>query len=285
MSSIIREDKLSRMFDRQITDHRFEDFLWFFINSKTEKFIHIEYGLNNRNKMADFLIQNPPLQKLAIDAANRGRLSENCLDWITEDKRQTDWLINYFCEIFKYNRQRLPKLLTERDTVIALIDHWDIENFEKSTFVNDAKFAWSARQDKDRVYDWFKKNEEEEERCRFAWVWLKESATYPKMSRLATRNHLELILLFEAISSSEDWIELTIEKIKKAWNQRRYRQNLKGKKQCNFILTENAINLLNRLSEKHDLTRAEIIEVLIKAEAEKETYISEKLRKRRLLLE
>jgi len=60
---------------------------------------------------------------------------------------------------------------------------------------------------------------------------------------------------------------------------------MKGKRQCNFILSDKTNNLLDILSEKYDLSRTEIIEVLIKAEAEKETYIAEKLRKRNLLLE
>ncbi|MNC82874.1 hypothetical protein D3C75_1365720 [compost metagenome] len=51
-----------------------------------------------------------------------------------------------------------------------------------------------------------------------------------------------------------------------------------GKKQYNFLLSDKAIKHLDKLAETYDLKRTQILEVLIKMEAEKGVYIPEKLK-------
>lgn len=61
-------------------------------------------------------------------------------------------------------------------------------------------------------------------------------------------------------------------------------RNSKNKRQCNFVLAEKTVSKLEKLAAKHHLTRTEIIELIINAEAEKGTYIRERLSRRQLLL-
>lgn len=68
-----------------------------------------------------------------------------------------------------------------------------------------------------------------------------------------------------------------MDSIKKRWSQNKYRAKLVGKKQYNFILSEKAIQRLDKLAEKHDLRRTEVLEILLKMEEEKGNYIPEKL--------
>ena len=53
---------------------------------------------------------------------------------------------------------------------------------------------------------------------------------------------------------------------------------MSGKAQCNFILSERAIERLNKLATTYDLSRAQILEILLQMESEKKLYISEKIK-------
>ncbi len=67
-----------------------------------------------------------------------------------------------------------------------------------------------------------------------------------------------------------------MESIKKRWSQNKYRAKLTGKKQYNFILSEKAINRLDKLAGKYDLRRTEVLEILLQMEEEKGIYIPER---------
>lgn len=56
------------------------------------------------------------------------------------------------------------------------------------------------------------------------------------------------------------------------------RENMKEKKQCDFILTDKAIRSLDELAEKHDLAHAKVLEILVLAEKEKDMYIPGRLK-------
>ncbi|WP_253947681.1 hypothetical protein [Pseudomonas aeruginosa] len=67
-----------------------------------------------------------------------------------------------------------------------------------------------------------------------------------------------------------------MESTKKRWSQNKYRAKLTGKKQYNFILSEKAINRLDKLAGKYDLRRTEVLEILLQMEEEKGIYIPER---------
>jgi hypothetical protein len=66
--------------------------------------------------------------------------------------------------------------------------------------------------------------------------------------------------------------------IKKRWSQNKYRAKSTGKKQYNFILSQKAIHCLEELAKKHDLKKTEVLEILLKMEEEKGTYIPERIK-------
>ena len=67
-----------------------------------------------------------------------------------------------------------------------------------------------------------------------------------------------------------------MESIKKRWSQNKYRAKLTEKKQYNFILSEKAINRLDKLADKYDLRKTEVLEILLQMEEEKGIYIPER---------
>lgn len=70
-----------------------------------------------------------------------------------------------------------------------------------------------------------------------------------------------------------------MERVKKAWSQKKYREGAKDKRQCNLLLSNKVLGLLDKLSVKHQLSRAAIVELLIHDESLSETYISKRLEK------
>lgn len=75
--------------------------------------------------------------------------------------------------------------------------------------------------------------------------------------------------------------EYDLEKLKKyaknRWYQKKHRDNLRGKKQQNFILSEKAISRLNTLSKKHGIKRSEVLELLLKLETDQNIYLKQAL--------
>lgn len=63
----------------------------------------------------------------------------------------------------------------------------------------------------------------------------------------------------------------------------KYRSNLLGKSQYNFILSDKAIRSLDKICEQHEISRARAIETLIAQEEINATYIAEKLKNSKLL--
>lgn len=78
-----------------------------------------------------------------------------------------------------------------------------------------------------------------------------------------------LLIFFDKANFVHEQKLFHVEKIKKRWSQQKYRQNMSGKAQCNFILSERAIDRLNKLATTYDLSRAQILEILLQMESEK----------------
>ena len=98
------------------------------------------------------------------------------------------------------------------------------------------------------------------------------------------QSHDDLLIFFNHPMFIRDTKELYSKDARKIWNQRLRREKATDEKQCNFVLPLKTISKLDRLAKKHHLTRTEIIELIINGEAEKETYIRERLSRRLLLL-
>lgn len=69
-----------------------------------------------------------------------------------------------------------------------------------------------------------------------------------------------------------------MDSIKKRWSQNKYRAKDTGKKQYNFVLSDKAIKRLDKLADKHDLKRTQVLEILLKMEEEKGDYIPARLK-------
>ncbi|KJZ07894.1 hypothetical protein TW85_24675, partial [Marinomonas sp. S3726] len=58
-------------------------------------------------------------------------------------------------------------------------------------------------------------------------------------------------------------LRLILKEIKSAWSQKKHRDKNNGKRACSFQLTEESINLLNKISKQNRRKKNEMLEILI----------------------
>lgn len=96
-------------------------------------------------------------------------------------------------------------------------------------------------------------------------------------------NHEDTLIFFDRENLTPDQKELYIGKIKKKWSQKKYRDQLKGKAQYNFVLSDKSAKILNTLSKRYEISRARVIELLLEMEEIKNDHIEEKIRISKIL--
>lgn len=66
-----------------------------------------------------------------------------------------------------------------------------------------------------------------------------------------------------------------IERIRRLWSKKQFNERSTDKKQVNVMLSKAVIAQLDALAEKHGLKRAQVIESLVRMEADAGVYLAE----------
>ena len=204
-------------------------------------------------------------------------IPDDYLKWITNNERLIAWLLLQIRTQTRVYLINPPPRLTGRDLAIAMLDIWAADLTKKTITIKNIENTWIQHIQQDHIFKWFKK-ENEPRRCETAWEWLKKNKPELVSSMAPFKNQKDLLMSFDLAQLSEAEKFICIDQIKKRWSQQRYREKLTGKKQYNLILSDNTIQTLDKLAIKYNLKRTQILEILIKMEAEYEQYIPEKLR-------
>lgn len=230
-----------------------------------------------RDEMAMYFSFVKNITKDISALARQQMVQDEHLKWITNDDRLLAWLSIQISMHTRANLINLPLHLTGRDLVIAMLDIWAADLNQKILTIINIKNTWIQHIQQDHIFKWFKK-EDEPRRCETAWEWLKKNKPELVSSMAPFKNQKDLLMSFDLAQLSEAEKIICIDQIKKRWSQQRYREKLTGKKQCNLILSDSTIQTLDKIAIKYNLKRAQILEILIKMEAEYEQYVPEKLR-------
>lgn len=201
------------------------------------------------------------------------------LEWITNENRLVDWLKRELQKETTHNQFNHPFSLSGKEFPIAVLDVWPRDLTEKTSLIKSLEQRWKEHKAHDKRYAWFK---DDDQKCSLAYEWLQKNA-YLAIFRSPISTYEDLLIFFDNANYTPEREELYIGKIKKLWNQRKYRNTLKGKAQYNFVLSDRTIEMLDKISEKHEISRARVIEILIEIETQKDLYISEKLQNSKLL--
>ncbi|MNI97220.1 hypothetical protein D3C73_1558260 [compost metagenome] len=85
-------------------------------------------------------------------------------------------------------------------------------------------------------------------------------------------------MYFDEAELGRNELKAIIQTIKKRWNRKQFDERTADKKQVNVMLSKTAIELLDTLAKKHELKRAQILELLITTESEDGVYFTGRLK-------
>lgn len=277
--AVFRKDALAKILGDPRINSRRDIFLGLYLVDKNTAFRpEVVGGPGMRDRIAEFLHVNPERVPTLRSALSLMMPHDKHFTWITDDERQHQWLIPHFQQTVKFSLQHPCPNLLGRALVIGMIDVWDADLNTKVATLKHSEHLWKQQQQQDRVFRWFKE-EDEAQRCALAWDWLSKYKQVVIPGNLPISSYNELLILSDRIQWSEAEKAHCVDTCSKRWSQQKYRKNLKGKKQCNFVLSEKVIQQLDQWAEAYDLTRPQILETLIKMEAEMNNYLPEKMKR------
>lgn len=227
-----------------------------------------------RQQIAEYLTH-----KLLADlehAKDTQFLAEDDFRWVAKEGRQPAWLLRKTLQTIGV--RLLPQPLTTlpiRQQVIAVFDLWNARLSEKREALGDLEYAWREHLQNDKLFTWFR-GKEEESKCSMAWDWMRKHQ--PQLARGAPpfTCHSELLDFFDRSDATPGERELYVAKIKRWWGTRKTRENSSDKKkQYNFVLANDVNEALDKLAQRHKLSRTKILERLILNEAEADPHTSD----------
>lgn len=274
--AICLSDNLAKITGETSTDNRFTNWLWLLLKTQIPAEDPGEFNSPNmRDRIAEVLTRTPWIMDHIVRGKDSMLVDKKYLNWIIDSKRQRIW-IESKTNMGPYLTNELRTLLSNRELSILMIDHTGDLQTQKYIFVSNLRHSWELQEKEDHAFDWFK--EEEEEKCRFAWDFLCKKSHELLLTGEKFRSLDDLITYTYIKRPSKELIELLVKNAKSRWSQRKYRNKQAGKKQYNFILSDSAIKRLDKLAEKYDLKRTQILEILLQMEAEEGIYLPKKIK-------
>jgi hypothetical protein len=276
-------DQLARILDDTSYNRRHDIWRWIQL---TDNEISLPEDINQpgmRSTITNVISSTPGLSEVIRNRAAERLLPEKCLEWIKEGNRQVEWISSKLRERIKLSESMacLKSGLTGKDLLIASIDFWSIDIKQKGSFLNELEANWSEHKKGDKQFKWF---EDDEQKCLLAGKMIKEHISLKGFASITLstsqpiENHETLLTFFDHSNLDPNQKSSFIEKVKVSWRQQKYRKNLNGKRQYNFILSDKAVARLDKLSDTYELSRAKILDILLKMEAEQNRYLPERIK-------
>jgi len=173
-----------------------------------------------------------------------------------------------------YNSKKQSKSLYEN--FIYEIDKLNIGLEEKINFIQDLKREWFSNREKYELKKWINESDSEKLNWINEYIWKKPpikifaSEDIKFAANTASPYHSVVIKLCGFSFNSLDSRELYIEKMKKSWSQKKFRDAGKTKKPHHLPMTKDSIKKIKKLSQLLNMTEQKIIETLIEEKYQKE---------------
>lgn len=275
------EDALSQVLGETEYNNRHDLWLWYTLVFHETTFNPNDYfDTGMRDKMARYLQTRTWRVDELLKERRKQLVLKNDIEWITEDSRVAQWMTREIQNSTGHSQLNNYFDLTEKDLPIAILDVWQSDVTQKTKLLRNLEQRWKSHKANDKVYAWFKGDDQ---KSQFAWDWLSKNLFAATLGSTPFETFEDVLIFFDKANYSREQEELHIGKIKKGWTQKKYRENLKGKAQYNFVLSDKAIEALEKLAGRYEISRARILEILIEMEAEKNDHIPEKIRILQLL--
>ena len=219
-------------------------------------------------------------------------IQRNEFNWIKENDRYCYWAWINIRSVFNvrgepefhgpmlnlplYERMiidRKPSSTNERyNAIISFFDQLDKNIDTKRNYLSYLKESLGSMSYYLKSFNWL--NENDDEQCNWAFRYITTGNTnifnpYIITSTLSTKEiYLTIITSFDTWYSSPAEKELFLIKIKKAWSQKKYRDETLKKKLLNTYISHDAKNKLDKLTKGSRRKINEVIEELINKEYE-----------------
>lgn len=269
-------DLLSEVMGDTSPNYRRDIWMWLFLNEYWDaRFDCVGCGGSSMRQMIARHLQKNPNHKQVLLAKRDGYMvPEGELAWITDEKRQYEWLFDYLQRMTRENLASNFPNLRGRSLLVAMLDIWDYPLKGKVIEIKRIKDRWVNHKNDDIKFKWFADANESEKRCRFASDWLQKNDRYLARSIGVFENYTELLIGFDKKNLNPAELKLLLMNIRRGWNRQSSREQQVGKKQYNFILSKKVVECLDKLAEDHALRRAQVLELLIKKEFENGAYLA-----------
>lgn len=239
-------------------------------------------GATMRDTIALALKENTHILKGINSDKDRALLPDRNFKWIDGDERQYQWLLRRIEDITALGSPRgLPQglvHLTGRSRLIAMLDLWNAPIAEKADEIERLHSRWLRHKAGDTAFEWFEDKKDGLKRCKCAWEWLEKHHVSIFESQPPINNYKDLIMYFDEAELGRNELKAIIQTIKKRWNRKQFDERTADKKQVNVMLSKTAIELLDTLAKKHELKRAQVLELLITTESEDGVYFKGRLK-------
>ncbi len=281
------DDSLATVLGTTKYSSRHDTWLWFYLLTKGGAAFDVNEfsGEAMRDRIAECIQQSGITKEMIREEESRVLLPDECLKWITEDPRQLNWLTMKIQGGSIFANTPPPLRLSGRALVIAMIDLNERDISAKKSELQNLERAWVSHKQQDSIFKWFQDGKNGSQRCALAWEWLSKNRYMLTINKVPFEDYNGLLAFFDQPMFGEADKKLFVVDVKKRWSQQQYREKLVGKKQYNFVLSDKAIRHLDRMTEAHGLKRNQILEILIQMEADKGSYIAEKLKTLRALVD
>lgn len=150
------------------------------------------------------------------------------------------------------------------DAIILAFDAWRVHKGKKKQLLSELYTEWGNVKAKDREIRWL--DHKNEDQIKWAWNYLERHQAVPAIpTPISTTGQ------YTSVLSSIDHLayrgsaekQLFLDKMRKTWSQKKYRDSQAGKKQRSFFIREDVSEKLNALASKQKLKPAELLEKLV----------------------
>ncbi len=139
---------------------------------------------------------------------------------------------------------------------------------EKYSIMKSIKDSWALTFNNQKLHQWIDKENE----LQIYWLWSylpKELFDYRQQPINIKEQYLAIVGMLDFWTDEITKIKYHLDKAKRAWSQKKHRENRGERISCNFVLSFDAKKTLDEIAEHKDKKLSEMIEYLIFEEKKK----------------
>ena len=268
-------DELSELLQDPLQNNRHDIWLWLYLHLYEE--LDLDHSTYNGASMRDVIARNLrrkySLRNRMPSKRDEFLVPDEYLSWITQDERQYHWL---FRKVDDLTGSVLPRglvHLTGRSQIVAMLDVWQADIEKKAHEIERRHDDWRRQAARDSQFEWFADKKEGAKRCACAWEWIEKNPLKTRSRPLPISNYQELLIFFDQAELGPTELKTVIREIKKRWHRLALDERNPDKKQVNVMLPTAVITQLDELAKRHSMKRAQVVEALVRMEAETGVYL------------